>query len=1034
MKVLAGLMAILLMACSLMSSAASAESGDDPARLLGEAETLLKRAHSQTNLEKAAIKYQQALDTYRAQNDLENTGLTHRKLGLLYQNWGQYKKALDHYEKALEIYRTLGDLRKEGAVLNGLGLMYAASGKYEKAISSYEGALELAETLSAPKAKANTLNDLGIVYAAQGQYERAVELYQSSLEITRKLLDIRGEAYTHGNLGNVYMDWKQYDKATDHYEKTLGIARKMGDRVSEAKALGNLGNVYQECGRYQKAVSVYEESLAIAKLVGNLAIEASALNNMGVIYWNWGEYDKAIRSFETNLEIRKKVGDTSGEAYILGNLGNVYADWGQYDKAAELYHKTLAIADKIGDPQAAMKALGKLGQIFAFQGDTNKARTNFEKSLAICRKIGVSDRWPKRLMADMYLDRCALDEAEPWVRQVDSDSTWGRFWLMKGDFAQAKTHYTKMVASAQENRDAATLFAGYTGLGTAEEGSGDLVAAMKSFEKAVSICEDLRSTLTVAQRETFFDVRVFGFYRTAAYEGLARVLLKMDRPDRAFTRSEHTKARIFSESVSRRLRGSGVTVPADVLKTASELNDRVAALKAARNRAVQKNSKQSIAAIEPQIQKKEQMLAEHVKMVREKYPLFAATMYPEPMALSQTALAEDEWGLAYDVTDSGVIVYLCKGKELKKALFKPIDRKDLDDLVRTFRAPLEVKAGDKLEQKLASFDLVSGRKLSNILLADILQDLPKNVPVIVAPDDALTVLPFEMLVLGHQGSVSSGDGIPQTVDVTFFGDRNPLSYCQSLTALTLSRTFKKEKTSADKIMVIADPIFSRDDPRVKAKIAAQGQGSEPKFTQEVLMSAAAQQDITWPRLPKTRELGEALKQTYPDATELYEGWDAGKAAITAKDLTPYQAIIFATHGYAADDLGGLKEPVLVLTLIDQPADRDGFLRLSEVMGLDLRADIVALTACQSGLGKRITGEGTMGMGRAFQYAGARSVLMSLWSVAEEPSMKLVESFFMYMKQGKGKLEALKMARDDIRKAGYDHPFFWASFILVGDTP
>jgi CHAT domain-containing protein len=107
--------------------------------------------------------------------------------------------------------------------------------------------------------------------------------------------------------------------------------------------------------------------------------------------------------------------------------------------------------------------------------------------------------------------------------------------------------------------------------------------------------------------------------------------------------------------------------------------------------------------------------------------------------------------------------------------------------------------------------------------------------------------------------------------------------------------------------------------------------------------------------------------------------------------------------------------------------------MSEVMGLKMNADLLALVADQGGLGRTISGEGIMSMGRAFQYAGARSVLMSLWPVSEKSSTIMAESFFRALKVGKGKLEALKLARDEIRKQGYDHPFFWAGFILVGET-
>jgi CHAT domain-containing protein len=116
-----------------------------------------------------------------------------------------------------------------------------------------------------------------------------------------------------------------------------------------------------------------------------------------------------------------------------------------------------------------------------------------------------------------------------------------------------------------------------------------------------------------------------------------------------------------------------------------------------------------------------------------------------------------------------------------------------------------------------------------------------------------------------------------------------------------------------------------------------------------------------------------------------------------------------------------------------PPGTDGFLKMSDVMSLKLETDAVALTACQTGLGKEISGEGVMSMGRAFHYAGARSVLMSLWSVAEKSSVILVENFFRYVKGGRNKLDALTLARREIREMGFEHPFFWAPFILVGEA-
>jgi CHAT domain-containing protein len=497
--------------------------------------------------------------------------------------------------------------------------------------------------------------------------------------------------------------------------------------------------------------------------------------------------------------------------------------------------------------------------------------------------------------------------------------------------------------------------------------------------------------------------------------------------------SEYTKARVFTEWLSRRSEGSTPQIPKDVLDEDSQLNDQLAALSKRLQDAYSKGDKEAIPVLEPQVKEVKAKLAGHVDMLRRQYPLFAAIKYPQPMGLDQTALQDNEWVLAYHVTDTGIIIYLTKGKTLVKGLFKPTPRKDIDELVRNFREPMELVPDEDLKQKLNKFDFKSGKKLSDLLLADILPDLPQNTPVIIIPDGSLGVVPFEMLVLNDGGKVTTDKKRPQTSDTEFFGDRNPASYYQSITALTLARTLGKQQKQGEKLLAMVDPVFSSDDPRL-VKLAKQEKARMlATLPKDLTMSIQTDSGLTFPRLPLTAELGESLKKSDPSRTDLLEGMTAKKSVLLGKDLTPYRSLVFGTHGYFGKDLPGIQEPVLVLSLLDQPNGQDGFLRLSEVMALKLNCDIAALTACQTGLGRHISGEGTMGMGRAFQYAGAKSVLMSLWSVSETASVNLVENFFKHTKEGKSKLEALILAREEIRKAGYDHPFYWAPFILVGEV-
>jgi CHAT domain-containing protein len=148
-------------------------------------------------------------------------------------------------------------------------------------------------------------------------------------------------------------------------------------------------------------------------------------------------------------------------------------------------------------------------------------------------------------------------------------------------------------------------------------------------------------------------------------------------------------------------------------------------------------------------------------------------------------------------------------------------------------------------------------------------------------------------------------------------------------------------------------------------------------------------------------------------------------------LDRYNFIVFATHGFAGNNIPGIMEPVLALTMV--PPGTDGFLTMSEVAGLKMNADVAALTACQTGVGVKLAGEGIMSMGRAFQCAGAKTVAMSLWSVSEKSSVMLIQEFFKKLKSGKGKLEGWSDARLALRKAGFEHPFFWGAFVLVGEA-
>ncbi len=784
---------------------------------------------------------------------------------------------------------------------------------------------------------------------------------------------------------------------------------------------------------YQRAAQKYEEALKIFERVKSDKGIGHCSNQLGFIQSRLGQYQKALELYEKSLAIRQKLGDVKGEGVTLNNIGQVYKSWGQYQKALEFYEKDLAITQKLGDVQGEGVTLNNIAGVYDSWGQYQKALEFYEKSLALQKRIGVPYDGTEDSIGNVYLTMGDIQRAEPILKKANRLVSLGRLALVKNDYNEAEKQFQRRLESSLKNRRSDGLFTGHTGLGLSYEGLNQYEKAAEHFKSAIDMTEHMRHGLTPAQRADFYDAWIWNIPRITPYEGLARVLLKSGKPEQSFKESEGTKARIFAEALSGRSQNVVHDIPKSVVDQDSAINNRLAALSQGLQKAYEKGSKDAIESFEKQVKDVRSERERHIDKLRKEYPLYAATKYPQPMNLEHSALKNDEWTLEYEVTEPGICIYLAHGKEIVKGLFKPIARKEVDELVRKFREPMELRPGDSPIQKLTAFDFASGKKLSDLLLGDILTELPKDTPVIVIPDGSLGVVPFEMLVLNNAGRIVTDGEIPQTSGAEFFGDRNQVSYYQSVTALTLARTLGKRKKTGEKTIAMVDPVFTLNDRRL-LKYAKQSQEKlAATLPTDLLVPMEEQNSLTFKRVELTAQLGESLKKADPSRTDIYEGMDARKSVILRKDLTPYRSVVFATHGYFGKDLPGIQEPVLVLTLLDQPKGEDGFLRMSEVMGLNINCDIAALTACQTGLGRNISGEGTMGMGRAFQFAGAKSVLMSLWSVSEKASLDLVENFFRHLREGKNKQESLKLAQDEIRKQGFDHPFFWAPFILVGEV-
>jgi CHAT domain-containing protein len=447
------------------------------------------------------------------------------------------------------------------------------------------------------------------------------------------------------------------------------------------------------------------------------------------------------------------------------------------------------------------------------------------------------------------------------------------------------------------------------------------------------------------------------------------------------------------------------------------LQDKFAALSQQREKALQEGKLEAAARLNQDLEQLKKEKEEFIKQLNIENPEYAAFRYPQPLGLSEILLSPSEVLLKFEVTENAVLVWLIRGKEVVSTYRISITRDELYKLVYEFRNSFKLIDGIRL----SPYQYEAGQRLFNLLLKEPFAKL-QGEEVIISPDECLEILPYEALPYQASGITSQEK---DETEIEFVGDHHSIRYCYSASVLSTDRKAKKSEQSTKTLLVLADPEFL--PPAVDKE-------DESKSQIQRLARNEAELNFIFEPLPKTAIMADYLNRLYPEA-DILKGAEASEASLRNKGMQDYRYLVFATHGILDNDIPIIKEPALVLTQVGTDLNdpsRDGFLTMSEVMGMKLNCQIAALTACQTGMGKILAGEGVMGMGRAFQYAGSKSVLVSLWSVEDESTNLLTKQFFAYLKEGKDSVEALRLARLDLRKAGYTHPFYWAPFILVGE--
>lgn len=971
---------------------------------------------AQDDDKKAFKYYEDALAAARKANNKDLIAANLFNTAAVYhRTFNQYEKALGLFEESLKIFRELGDKKSTAIVLFNMGKSLNTLGRYDRSLSVLNESLRMNRELNDPQGIAVSLNLIGHAYSALGQYDKPLAYYQEALRLCKQINNQQEMATTLTNIGDNYCDLNMRDQAITYYLEALAIQKRNNIRPDLAITYTNIGAMYKELDQYDKALANYEESLKISKELDNSAMISTNLNNIGNVYASLGKSDAALNYYQQSLKLERELKRPQRIALGLNNIGMEYFRLGLYEKALVNLNEALQIERKLDNPHNIAARLNNIGAVYLRQKRYREAEAVFIERRNLGKRI-TKNRLIHAGLVEVYLATQRCDQALALLRELPPN------W--------------------RDSRNRTLEY--HTQYGLALKGKGALRESSRELLQAVSIIEEIRRA--VGERGEFFSGGGY-ISRLTPYRELMAVLAIMairgetqdnafrpygrDAAASAFYFAELAKARMFLETMAGAVRKSeDPQIPADIKTKEARIVKELATIEKNKDSAYAKGE----AAFNKLVQEEKELASQLDSLIqdmRKNYPLYAALNYPRPVAAGELPLKDSEAVIEFGMSNNAVFVFdVRKGGDIK--IYKiDIAGNKLDEKVRKFIEPLN-------SGRLSEFSAKSAGSLYDLLLAAVVTgENKKTQRLIIVPDSLLGLLPFEALVV-KEGKDERGN--------LYVGDQWNITYAQSATSLALTRMLKAQETGKT-LFAIGNPVYDQADPRYIAyKHGKPAPALSPNLKQYAyrgvtLLGKAdtkggipATEEVTFPALPETEDEIRAIASLFgvqPEPPAILLGVAASETNFRKAGLGHYRYLHFATHADLPGKIQGIKEPFIILGQVENKGGDDGFLTLSEVLELKLNADLVVLSACSTGKGKMTEGEGVANFARAFQHAGARSVVVSLWEVASDAAVEYMKSFYGRIKSGKSNAEALKFARKEI-KSKYPNPFYWSVFVLYGD--
>ncbi len=896
---------------------------------------------------------------------------------------------------------TIARLSKEGTAA------YQA-GDYTAAINAWQAGLKEAQRDGNSRHICILQYSLGMGYEQLNRYEEALDAYRQALPLIPHLNAPETEAHTFTNIGIALFHSGDYATALDAFQQAITRYRQLKRRDLEATVLNNIGNVYERQGRYQHAITAYRQALSFQQQFHDNSAQGRTLNNIGAIYWHLGQYDDALAYYELALSSKRAANDQHGEAATLNNIGVVHWKRKDYKKALNSYYQALGLRRILKDSRGQGSTLTSIGMIHAAEGRTQEAWEAFRQALSITRAIG------DRLRESLTLTQL------------------GKLYSTGGDTQQAYEAFRESVTLCTQLHAREILWEALRGLAAAEVERGQFQEAVQHYEQAIQHIEALRAEFRVSDEywavmEEKFDV----------YDEFLLLLSRLHQASpgkgydrKAFEIFERRQGRMFLEQMGKTGARRFAGLPEAVREYEEYLEIQLENSRDDLTKTISQSSQdlRRITAREQRLASLQSQQRELYATLHIRYPAYYALRYPQPVSLHELrsdVLQANEVLLVYHVMSDRTLLWVIGSKHTQMHVL-PTGERDIQQQVANMRYamlpdwvlnPTVERFYIPVTAQDIPFEKASYTLFSTLFPQHVRPLLTQERPVYIVPTGALYGIPFEALLTRPAASLENAH---------FLLEDTVISYLSSASLLKILRETRAEAAHIPRhpLLAFAHPDYQSLDEQMNRTTRS--------LQIQAVISAFGGTVFELPETEIEARAVAALFQPPPQSHPLQLRQKASRANLFHLNaeslLDEYQYVLFSLHGLIPGQVTYVDQPALILS--------DDLLLMSDVFGLNLNADMVMLSACNTGRGKYQRGEGVIGLTRAFMYAGTPTTTVTLWSVESISAKDLSVGMFSHLKQGLPPAYALREIKLQMLKGQkgeqFREPFFWAPFVIFGE--